>query len=191
MTEEDFITWCDEDTKAEWVDGEVIMMSPANTDHVRLTGFLLRLLAEFSEARGLGEVFGVELQVRFASQRRRRVPDILFVARDRLDLVRTAHIEGAPDLIIEVVSPDSDARDWRDKYLEYQAAGVREYWVIDPMSQHLEAYALTDPAYRRIEETNGKVFSVVMPGLFVRPEWLWQRPLPKIVEVIREINDRK
>lgn len=188
MTEEQFVDWCDEDVKAEWLDGEVVVMSPSNVEHVRLAGFLLRVLSDFAEQQGMGEVFGPELQVRLPAQRRRRVPDILFVATARRDILRAAHVEGPPDLIIEIVSRDSDARDWRDKYLEYEAAGVREYWVVDPMSRHLEAYVLTDKGYSRLEERSDAVHSKVLPGLYLRPSWLWREPLPRIAEVMREIE---
>ena len=171
MSEEEFVAWCDEDTRAEWVDGEVIMMSPRNVDHGDLLRWLLGVLGAFIEERNLGVVLP-DVQVRLATQRTRRVPDIWFISSQRRDLLRRAHLEGPPDLIIEIVSPDSESRDWREKYLEYQAAGVREYWVIDPMSQHMEAYALAASGsaetaaeaaseYRRLEEKAGVIESTV------------------------------
>ena len=198
MTEEEFVAWCDEDTRAEWVDGEVIMVSPVNVEHGDLSDWLTSVLRAFVEDRNLGKVLG-DVQVRFASQRRRRAPDIWFLSNQRRDLLRHAHLEGSPDLIIEVVSPDSESRDWREKYLEYQAAGVREYWVIDPMSQHMEAYALApsesmDPAtpapgeYRRIEEKDGVVESTVLPGLRLRTAWLWPETRPKLVAALQELG---
>ena len=94
------------------------------------------------------------------------MPDIWFLTESRRHLLRESHIEGPPDLMIEIVSPDSQSRDWREKYLEYQAAGVREYWMIDPMSRHVEAYTLEasppseasaakEDQYRRLEEREG------------------------------------
>src|SRR5687768_16717845 len=135
MSEAEFLAWQDEDIRAEWVNGEVIVMSPASTKHVRLVGLLLQVIGIFARHYQLGEIFGPELQVHFEELRRWRVPDLLFVAADRLQIIKPTYVEGAPDLVIEIVSPDSLARDWREKYLEYEAAGVREYWVIDPMSE--------------------------------------------------------
>jgi Uma2 family endonuclease len=188
MTEEEFVAWCDDKTRAEWVDGEVIIMSPANLQHVRLNQFLGAVLREFVESQAVGEVVGPEFQVRLASQRRRRVPDILFVATAHADRLRTTYLEGAPDMSIEIVSPDSDSRDWREKYLEYEKAGVSEYWVIDPLSQHVEAYTLTDQSYKRINEKNDQILSVVLPKFYLRPSWLWQQPLPKVRDVLRELG---
>jgi Uma2 family endonuclease len=189
MTEEEFIAWCDEDTKAEWVDGEVVVPSPANLKHVDLAGFLNLILRGFATSRGLGVVYGPELQVRFASLRRRRVPDLLFVSTERMSILKATEVDGAPDVIIEIVSPDSPARDWREKYLEYEAVGVREYWVIDPMAQRVESYALgADGRYSLIEEKDGAVHSTVLTGFFLKPAWLWQEPLPNPLDILRELG---
>src|SRR5204863_8223416 len=99
-----------------------------------------------------------EFTARFASRRRRRVPDLMFISNARLRLLKPTHIEGAPDLIMEIVSPDSESRDRREKYLDYQAAGVCVYWIIDPLSRTIEVYTLSrDKKYRRIVEVEGKL----------------------------------
>ena len=189
MTEEEFVEWCDDKTRAEWVDGEVIVMSPVSDLHGDLNSWLNAVIRLFVEQKELGSVRGPEAQVRLASQRARREPDILFVARQRLDILRPNHVEGAPDLIMEIVSPESVARDWREKYLEFEAGGVREYWVIDPMASRVEAYTLGDDGrYRRISELDGKINSIVLSGFYVRPQWLWQRPLPKVLDALREMG---
>jgi Uma2 family endonuclease len=187
LSEEEFLAWCNEDVKAEWVDGQVIMMSPANTAHVRLTSFLDRVVGVFVERRGLGEVFGPELTTRL-NPRIRRVPDVMFVANERLANVKLTHLEGPPDLAIEVVSPESAARDWREKYLDYQAAGVREYWIIDPGNQRVEAYQLVDGEYRRIAPDKGRIRSGVLAGFFLREDWLWPTELPKVDDALKEIE---
>jgi Uma2 family endonuclease len=197
MTEEEFVAWADEDTRAEWVDGEVIIMSPANLEHCGLNAWLTTLMVAFVEEHGLGVVLP-DATVRLARQRRRRVPDIWFVAESRRHLLRESHVEGPPDLVIEIVSPDSQSRDWREKYLEYQAAGVREYWVIDPMSRHVEAYALepvppsegsaaTENQYRRLEEREGIIASTVLPGFRLRTAWLWPQTRPKALAALQEM----
>jgi Uma2 family endonuclease len=197
MTEEEFVAWADEDTRAEWVDGEVVIMSPANLEHCDLSGWLNHLMREFVDRHGSGLVLS-DAQMRFARLRRRRVPDLWYLAESRRHLLRERHIEGPPDLVIEIVSPDSLARDWREKYLEYQAAGVREYWVIDPMARRVEAYALdplpapeaseSAPAeYRRLDEREGIIASVVLPGFRLRTAWLWP-PRPKATAALDEMK---
>lgn len=188
LSEEEFLAWCDEDVKAEWFDGQVIMMFPANVQHVNLTSFLISLMRIWVEDRDLGAVFGLELMTRL-SPRSRRVPDLVFVAKDRLQNLRRNHLEGPPDLAIEVVSPDSLVRDWREKYLDYQSAGLREYWVIDPANQHVEAYRLVDGAYQEIVPDHGRVDSCVLAGFYLRAEWLWRAELPKVRDALKEIEE--
>jgi Uma2 family endonuclease len=190
MTEEEFVTWCFKDeVRAEWIDGEVIIMSPVSTEHARLVNWLLQVVSIFVEQRELGTVLGPELFVRFAPKKRRYLPDLFFVAAPRTDLFRKAHFEGAPDMIMEVVSPDSVARDWRDKYVAYESAGVREYWVIDPMSERAEAYALSDAGkYRGIAERDGWLASIAVVGLRLKTEWFWPATRPKTLDALRELD---
>jgi Uma2 family endonuclease len=191
MTEEEFVKWYDEDVKAEWVDGEVIIMSPVSGAHDDTQWWIRNLLQFYVDRRDLGLVRGPEFMIRLAKQRRRRVPDIIFVSKQRLDSVKECHVEGPPDLSIEIVSPDSESRDWREKYLEYEAAGVREYWVIDPMSQHIEAYALgADQKYVQIEEKDDKITSVLLPGWYVRPNWLFGEKRADVMAALGELGIR-
>ena len=188
MTEEEFVAWCDEDTRAEWVDGEVIMMSPANSEHVSLNVWLIQVLGLYINHHSLGGIFA-DLQIRFATLHRRRVPDMIFVAQNRLDLLRPAHFEGPPDLAIEIVSPDSISRDWRDKYLDYEVAGVREYWVISPAHERMEAYALDGQGkYQQLAEIEGKISSSVLAGFQLQTAWLWPKSRPNVIDALRELN---
>src|SRR5436309_7916635 len=127
MTEEEFVSWCDEDTNAEWVEGLVILKEPVSGEHDQIAWWLRTLLQHYVEHRGLGLVSGPQFCVRLPRRPSRREPDVVFVAAARRDVVRPNHIEGPPDLVIEVVSPESQSRDRREKYLEYEAAGVGEY----------------------------------------------------------------
>ena len=94
-------------------------------------------------------------------------------------------IDGVPDLIMEVVASGSEARDWRDKYLIYQDAGVREYWIIDTSSQHVEAYALSRGTFRRIPDDLGRLESRALSGFFLRPKWLLMRPTPSSLSTLK------
>jgi Uma2 family endonuclease len=189
MTEAQFVKWRDEDLRTEWIDGKVIMMAPANIDHVDLNFWLVTVTRMFVEHHQLGKVFGIETEIRLP--RVRRNPDLLFVSKSRLKIIKPTFIDGPPDLIVEIVSPDSESRDWRDKFSNYESAGVREYWIIDPSSKRVEAYGLgRDKHYKQIDEKQEMIFSKVLRGLYIRPQWLWQSPLPKVAGVLKELGIR-
>ena len=152
VSEPEFREWAlglGKGARVEWVDGETVIMSPENITSARLEHWLDRVLGEYVDYHELGEVMAAEVLVRLPEQRTDRVPDLLFVAKEHADRVKPTHIDGPPDLCIEIVSPASQARDWREKYLEYEAAGVHEYWVIDPMSRRAEFYALETTQHRQ------------------------------------------
>jgi Uma2 family endonuclease len=189
VTWEEFLAWCDEDTRAEWVDGRVIVMSPSSTEHIQVIFFLSRLLIEFVEARDLGEIYLFEYLMRLETRPSGRVPDIAFIAREHLDRAGATYLNGPADLVVEVVSPDSDARDHGDKFVEYEAAGVPEYWLIDPIRRQATFYALgEDGRYRPGRIEDGVYRSRVLDGFWLRVEWLWQRPLPRVRDIARELG---
>jgi len=187
-----FAEYGDEDINAEWVNGEVIVMAPVSMEHADLNFWLMRLIAEFVEFHDLGRVFGPEYPARFSSIRVMRCPDVMFVSNSRASQLHPTYLDGAPDLAVEIVSPDSEARDWRDKYDNYQTVGVREYWVVDPLSKRIDAYSLgRSKRYSLIQPDNeGRIHSKVLKGLFVQPKWLWQSPLPKLAGVLKELKLR-
>ncbi len=193
LTEAEFwAEYGDEDIKAEWVDGEVIIMPPVSREHSEINVWLLRLVAEFVEHHELGQVLGSEFSIRLASIRKSRSPDVMFVSNAKLSKLRPTYLEGAPDLTMEIVSPDSEARDWRDKYADYQSAGVREYWVVDPLSKHVDAYSLgRSKKYSLIQpDDEGRIHSKVLKGLYLQPQWLWRSPLPKLSGALKELKLR-
>ncbi len=190
-TEEEFVEWCDEDIRAEFVEGEVIVFSPTSMRHGDLTGFLMFLLRGFVAEHNLGTVTGPNIQIRLRPGVRRE-PDLLFIARERQEIRRKNHVEGAPDLVVEIVSPESVGRDWHEKHMEYERAGVREYWVIDPRHERMVIYVLNAAGeYETVapdENDPSVLHSAVLAGFWLRPEWLWQDPLPNEWDAARELG---
>lgn len=192
MSETEFVAWYekqDECTHAEWVDGEVQIMSPENTQHNKILFFLASLIGDYAGEGG--DVMGDGVQVRLHAIRRRREADVIFVSRSRSQIVKATHIDGPPDILIEIVSPDSVTRDYHDKFLEYQEGGVKEYWIVDPLSERIEAYTLgPGKHYVPLKRTNGKINSKVLRGFYIKPEWLWQQPLPTRLKILDEMGVR-
>ena len=190
MSYEEFLDRAD-DIHAEWVNGEVIVFMPPKTIHQQLTGFLSYLIVSYARTFGLGEVITTPFEMRVLPGRSSREPDLLFVAREHLDRLTAERLEGPADLVIELVSDSSVTRDRDDKFYEYQEAGVREYWIVDPRpgNQRVDFYQLTaQGTYQAaLPDADGRYHAAVLPGFWLSPEWMWQEPLPNPLMLLAAI----
>jgi Uma2 family endonuclease len=188
MSEEEFEAWAGE-MRAEYVDGEVIIMSPDSTEHDGGETVLGNLLDLFVKKHKLGYVSSTgNIAVRLRSGLR-RCPDIVFVENAKRTSILKNYIDIAPDLVVEFVSPDSVIRDWHEKYIEYETAGVREYWIVDQQQKRAAAFTLGDDRrYQLIELQDGKLFSRVLDGFWIKPEWFWQDLILDTFEMAKAIG---
>ncbi|MGI8641523.1 MAG: Uma2 family endonuclease [Pyrinomonadaceae bacterium] len=188
MSFEEFLDWLDEDTWAEWVDGEITIMSPASIKHQILAAFLQSILQHWIEHHKAGIVFPAPTLMKTETRPSGREPDVLFVAKENLGKLRENYLEGAADLIIEIISPESVFRDTQDKFAEYEAAGVKEYWIIDYNRRTANFYGFDEnKKYKLLSLSADKRFeSRVIEGLWINTEWLWQEPLPNLMDVLKE-----
>ncbi len=185
MTYEEFLAWADEDTLAEWVDGEVVMTSPAGYRHQDIANFLVSVLRSFVETRQLGRVLSAPFQMKL--EKSGREPDLLFIAREHLDRLKETYLDGPADLVVEVVSPESIGRDRGEKFYEYEQAGIPEYWLIDPQREQAEFYQSDARGRYRLvwPDAEGVYHSKILEGLWLRVDWLWQPP--HVLEVLKEL----
>jgi len=188
-TFEDFLANLDENVWAEWVDGEIIPMTPASSFHQDIVRFLLSILSIFVETHDLGWVTTAPFTMYLPVPPQGREPDLLFVKRERMDRIRDAYLDGPADMVVEVVSLDSRTRDRVEKMAEYERAGVREYWLIDPLRLQADFYRLmADGGFTRVPVQDGVFTSEALPGFRLRVDWLWRKPLPKILEAAAELG---
>lgn len=178
MSYEAFREWVDEDTHAEWVDGEAVFFMPAKDAHQNTLELLYELLALFVRLFNLGKVRVAPFEMKLRQGRSYREPDILFISEESRERLTEERLEGPADLVIEVISDDSVRRDREDKFKEYQEAGIREYWIVDPRpgKQRADFYRLNAGGQYELvaTEDDERVESAVLPGFWLRPSWLWQ-----------------
>jgi Uma2 family endonuclease len=188
MTYEEFLRWDGDNRYAEWVDGEIVQMSPTSSRHQRVANFLFRAISEFVERKRLGEVFHETFQMKTGPGLSGRLPDILFVASRNLPRVKENYLEGPADLVVEVISPDDPERDTIRKFAEYEAGGVPEYWLINPMTNQASFYILDAEGRYKLSEpdTNGRYNSTVLAGLWIDINWLWKENSPTLLDVLKE-----
>jgi Uma2 family endonuclease len=186
MTYEEFLAWADEDTLAEWVDGEVIMTSPASDRHQDLMRFLTSVLSIYIETHDLGVVRPAPFQMKLEHGRE---PDLIFLTQAHMERLKENRVEGPADLVVEIVSLESMERDRGEKFYEYARGGVPEYWLIDPQARWAEFYRLKGSYYRpAFSGEEGVYRSEALPGFWLRVEWLWQEPLPPVEDTLLEIG---
>lgn len=190
MSYEEFLAWANEDTHAEWVNGEVIIHMPPKLPHQTLVTFLDRLLGVYIAFHNLGELRTAPFEVKLQPDGPSREPDLMFVARANLHRLTENRIAGVPDLVIEVVSQDSVHRDRVDKFDEYEMAGVPEYWILDnrPRRKWAQFYKLNAQGqYQKISVSPDGIFhSEVVPGFWLRLEWLWVEQ-PNLLRALAEL----
>lgn len=191
LTLEEFYELVDEDTNAELVDGVIVMNSPASSPHEILLDFLHTLVHQYVEQEGLGQVLGSRSVVRITGHKGRE-PDLLFLRTGRLDLLREQEIAGPPDLVMEILSPGDTARDVINLQAEYEELGVPEYWQIDQPQQRLTVFTRDEAGRFTPMETDaeGRIHSTVLPGFWLREEWLWRElgEFPPVATCLQEIR---
>ena len=189
MTLEEYLAWDYEEVRAEWVDGEVILMSPVRLEHQFLLQFLYELIAVFTRRHRLGRVLLGPARMRLPTKPSGREPDLMFISTAHLDRLNPTFVDGPADLAVEIVSPESEARDRAIKFAEYEAAGIPEYWLIDPLRHEAMFYVLgKDGRYHlRQVSPDGIYQSSVVKGFRLRPDWLWRDPLPSPEDALAEL----
>ncbi|MEW5986303.1 MAG: Uma2 family endonuclease [Chloroflexota bacterium] len=131
----------------EVIRGELYMSPAPSPIHQRISLILAVELFTFVEAHKLGRVYTSPIDVNLLSLANPVQPDVLFISRKRLSIIKRKFIEGAPDLIMEVLSPGNPEHDRRTKLQLYAEAGVREYWIVDPEECAIDIYVLRGQAY--------------------------------------------
>lgn len=191
MSYEEYLEFAPDSQIVEWVDGEVIIYMPPVNKHQNISQFLGTILTLFIHFFKLGILRYTPFEVKLWPDGPSREPDIIFIADENLDILTEKRIEGAPDLLIEIISPGSITEDRIRKFTEYERAGVREYWVIDPRphQQQADFYLLgQDKQYHPAPlDEAGQYHSTVIPGFWFKIDWLWQEELPDPQHTFAEI----
>ena len=169
----------------EWK-GSLLDMEPTSDDHDDTMVFIVSTMRHYAEETDAGRVKADQYAERL-DENTIRIPDVAFFKKDSLSKMKPTHSDGGADLVVEIVSPDSRVRDKGEKFFEYEAAGIEEYWIVDPERRRAEFFRLREGAYEAmLPDAQGRFYSSALPGFFVRIEWLWSRP--KLKDALRELG---
>lgn len=149
----------------EIIDGELAVTASPAWDHQTISANIFRVLDRLVGDHSLGVVRYAPIDVRFTSDTV-LVPDLIFIASDRLHIAGPRTVDGAPDLVVEILSPGTSQRDLTVKRDLYARFGVREYWIVDPANRSLTVLELRGDRYHPVPLRDDQaVPSRVLPGL--------------------------
>jgi Uma2 family endonuclease len=162
---EQFRRSMDEDVRAEFINGEVVIQMTARNNHTMAVKYLLRLLSIFVETRGLGTVNSEQSMTGFT--RNDYLPDICFWNSSKAAIIEgQTTLYPVPDFIVEVLSSSTESRDRGVKFEDYASHGVNEYWIVDPEDRVIEQYLLRDGRYELAGKfSDGVIVCVAISGL--------------------------
>ncbi len=176
---------------AEWINGEALIYPPHSLKHQNLVGFINSLLGNFVACFQLGVTLHAPFVVKLWAEGPAREPDLLFISQENQNNLATKQFNGAPDLIVEIISPSSVTEDRVRKFTEYEQAGVREYWLIDPRlhQQQADFYVLDETGILQsaLVSDAGIYTSATLPHFWIDIAILWQSPLPNPQLILADI----
>lgn len=190
LTARDFLEWLEPGKHADLIDGEVYMHSPVGTRHAMLMNFVDRLIGVYVDRHKLGLLFREVVAVKL-SGRNVFLPDLAFYVAERADAVKPTFIEGAPDLVVEVLSPRTAERDTGPKFAEYEQHGVREYWILDAETLAHRFYRRHDDELVEYADGEARIDSEVISAFFLLRKWLDPAKLVSIDEALGVVEGER
>jgi Uma2 family endonuclease len=155
LTYEHYLELPNDGKRYEIIEGELYVAPAPSIKHQRVATQLTIVVGGHVEGRDLGEVFTAPCDVKLADISIVQ-PDVLFVSKARLGILTDPNVQGAPDLVIEVISPSTTKTDQETKRKLYEQYGVRHYWIFEPLERWVRAYSLgADGAYALVAEAAG------------------------------------
>jgi len=141
-----------EGTLCEVVENQLYMSPAPNRQHQQLSMMIASILFQYVKNNQLGEVYAAPIDVFIESDTNAFQPDILFISNNNKHLLSNRGIEGAPDLVIEILSPSNNIHDSVTKRAVYERCGVKELWYVDPEKHSVYGLQLKNGKYEMIAE---------------------------------------
>lgn len=164
----------------EWVGGTVVKTAPVTLRHLRMVAYLRNLVDAYLSLNPIGLTIGAPFVMRVEAAESYREPDLQVILRSNSGQLTDTAMIGPADICIEVVSPESIARDYGQKFEEYEKGGVQEYWIIDPErreARFLRRQSTGLYATMPLDDA-GYYQTPLLPRLALHVPTLWQDPLP-------------
>ena len=168
LTYEDYVLIPEDGKRHEIIDGEHHVTPAPNTRHQDVVMNLARVIGQFVHEHRLGRLYASPVDVVFSPTSIVQ-PDLVFVSSERTSIITRPNIQGAPDLVIEILSKGTRRKDEVVKHRLYEQFGVREYWLVDPDLETVRVYRLTESGYSPpadlSKESNDRLTTPLLPSL--------------------------
>lgn len=148
--------------------GKLIMTPSPIPYHQEISRKLSQKIGNFVEENNLGTLYYAPLDVIFGEKEVYQ-PDIIFISKENIKIIHEKNIQGAPDIVIEILSPETAYYDLREKFMVFEKSGVKEYWIVDPGMKKIEIYENSEKKFRIHSEAEGDgvVLSEIFNGLTI------------------------
>ncbi len=168
MSAAEYLALGETQIRYELIDGVVVMSPSPTAQHQQLIMEIAYQIAAFLDQSPVGRVFP-ELDINLRAALNREVvyrPDVVYVSKERADIIQK-HVMGAPDVLVEIISPDSRQYDSVTKKNDYEAAGVREYWLIDPLESKMTFFIRQGDKFVESVPQGDTFASTAIPGFML------------------------
>jgi Uma2 family endonuclease len=155
LTYEDFVNFPDDGKRHEIIEGEHFVTPSPNTKHQTIVFNLVAAFAVYLRAHAIGAAFVAPFDV-VLSDADIVEPDLFYISRDRAEILTDQHVRGAPDLVVEILSPATRTTDEVTKRKLYERFGVREYWIVDPELETVKVHRQTEHGVSRVAELSAE-----------------------------------
>lgn len=168
LTYEDYLLFPEDGQRHEILDGEHYVTAAPYPRHQRVLGEIHGHFFVFLRQHRLGQVYLAPTDI-LLSEHDVVQPDLLFISNERLTILRDKNVQGAPDLVVEVLSDSTRRKDEGIKLTRYEICDIREYWVVDPARNEARIYRRLGERLRKVADlstaTGGSLSSPLLPGL--------------------------
>ena len=151
-TREDWLRLPNDGFRYEVLNGELHITPPPTIQHQLTSANLFSALRDFVRRHDLGYVLYAPCGVYLPTHPVPVQPDIFFIQTERREIIEEEYVEGAPDLVVEVLSPSNWLYDRREKFQAYQNAGVPEYWIVDYRARTIDVFFLEKGTYTLLNQ---------------------------------------
>jgi Uma2 family endonuclease len=174
----------------EWARGVLIEMTPINLRHDTLAAYLMDVFRAYFALRLIGVVLREPFVMRLDAVEAWREPDLQVILKSNPGSLTDNAMIGPADICVEIVTPESVARDYGEKFAEYEKAGVKEYWLVDWKREAALFYRLREEGVYKLitPDEEGYYQTPLLLGLRLHVPTLWQKELPDVIAIVDSVR---